>query len=458
MNVSVFDLFKLGIGPSSSHTMGPMTAAGRFLAWLAAADALDRTQRIQTTLYASLALTGRGHGADRAVILGLAGLEPRTLDPDAADAAVARIRARRLLPLAGGREIGFDEARDLVWEGRTRLPQPPNALKVSAFDAEGRRLGERLYFSVGGGFVRDEDEMVQNAPGEPGPPVPYPYATAAELLDQAADAGLTIAQLVLANEQVLRPEAEIFQRLDEIVEAMYACIDRGAHTDGILPGGLKVNRRAAQVLRSLAADADKRLADPLAALDWVNLWALAVNEENAAGGRVVTAPTNGAAGLLPAVLRYYDRFLNGTAEGRRTFLLTAAAIGALYKTRASISGAEVGCQGEVGVACSMAAAGLAAAQGASNAQIENAAEIAMEHNLGLTCDPIGGLVQIPCIERNAMGAVKAIDAARLALLGDGQHSVSLDKVIATMKRTGEDMSAIYKETSLGGLAVNLAEC
>ena len=458
MNVSVFDLFKMGVGPSSSHTMGPMTAAGRFLAWLRASGDLDRTQRMQITLYASLALTGRGHATDRAVILGLAGFEPRSLDPDEAEAVVSHVRNSHRLPLGGGREIGFDEARDLIFDGRTRLPQHPNALKFSAFDAEGRTLGERLYFSVGGGFVRDEDEMGQNAPGEPGPAVPYPYSTAAELLDQAAAAGLTIAQLVMANEEALRPRAEIEQGLDEIVQAMYACIDRGVRAEGVLPGGLKVNRRAAQVLRSLSADADKRLADPLAALDWVNLWALAVNEENAAGGRVVTAPTNGAAGLLPAVLRYYDRFQNGSPEGRRTFLLTAAAIGALYKTRASISGAEVGCQGEVGVACSMAAAGLAAAQGASNAQIENAAEIAMEHNLGLTCDPIGGLVQIPCIERNAMGAVKAIDATRLALLGDGQHSVSLDKVISTMKRTGEDMSAIYKETSLGGLAVNLAEC
>ncbi len=458
MNVSVFDLFKMGVGPSSSHTMGPMTAAGRFLAWLRASSELDRTQRMQITLYASLALTGRGHATDRAVILGLAGFEPRSLDPDEAEAVVSHVRNSHCLPLGGGREIGFDEARDLIFDGRTRLPQHPNALKFSAFDAEGRTIGERLYFSVGGGFVRDEDEMGQNAPGEPGPPVPYPYSTAAELLDHAAVAGLTIAQLVMANEEALRPQAEIEQGLDEIVQAMYACIDRGVRAEGVLPGGLKVNRRAAQVLRSLSADADKRLADPLAALDWVNLWALAVNEENAAGGRVVTAPTNGAAGLLPAVLRYYDRFQNGSPEGRRTFLLTAAAIGALYKTRASISGAEVGCQGEVGVACSMAAAGLAAAQGASNAQIENAAEIAMEHNLGLTCDPIGGLVQIPCIERNAMGAVKAIDATRLALLGDGQHSVSLDKVISTMKRTGEDMSAIYKETSLGGLAVNLAEC
>lgn len=458
MTVSVFDLFKLGIGPSSSHTMGPMTAAGRFLARLREAGLLDRVVRVETTLYASLALTGRGHATDRAVILGLAGFEPRTLDPDVADGTVAEVRATGRLKLAGERDIAFDEARDLLWEGRTRLPQHPNALKFVALDAEGAPIAERTYFSIGGGFVRDEDEMGLNAPAEPGPPLPYPFESGEELLARAAEAGLSIAELVMENEAANRPRAEVLAGLDEITSAMFACIERGVRTEGVLPGGLKVPRRARQVHQNLMCDADKRIADPLAALDWVNLWALAVNEENAAGGRVVTAPTNGAAGLLPAVLRYYDRFHSGTAQGRRTFLLTAAAIGSLYKTRASISGAEVGCQGEVGVACSMAAAGLAAVLGATNAQIENAAEIAMEHNLGLTCDPIGGLVQIPCIERNAMGAVKAIDAARLAMLGTGEHSVSLDKVIATMKRTGEDMSAIYKETSLGGLAVNLAEC
>jgi L-serine dehydratase len=458
MNVSVFELFKLGVGPSSSHTMGPMTAGGRFLAWMATSGPLDAVARVQVTLYASLALTGRGHATDRAVILGLAGFEPRTLNPDQADAVIARARNERRLPLAGGREIAFDEATDLLWEGRTRLPQHPNAMRFAAYDAQASLIAERLYFSIGGGFIRDEAEMGQNTPADLGPPVPYPFDSGEELLAQAAAAGLTIAELVMANERARRPEAEILAGLDEIAAAMYACIDRGMRTDGILPGGLKVQRRAHQVLQNLIVDADKRLADPLAALDWVNLWALAVNEENAAGGRVVTAPTNGAAGLLPAVLRFYDRFHQGTAHGRQTFLLTAAAVGALYKKNASISGAEVGCQGEVGVACSMAAAGLTAVLGGSNAQIENAAEIAMEHNLGLTCDPIGGLVQIPCIERNAMGAVKAIDASRLAMLGDGQHTVSLDKVIATMKRTGEDMSSIYKETSLGGLAVNLTEC
>jgi L-serine dehydratase len=458
MNVSAFDLFKLGIGPSSSHTMGPMTAAHRFVERLG--ERTDRTARVEVTLYASLALTGRGHATDRAVILGLAGFEPRKLDPDSAEQVVAQVRSAGRQNLGGRHEIAFDEASDLLWEGRKRLPQHPNALRFVAFDAGGGPLAERTYFSIGGGFVRDEDEMGRNTPPEAGAlvEVPYPFESGEELLARAAGAGLSIAELMRANERARRSDAEIDAGLDEIADAMYACIDRGMRTDGVLPGGLKVQRRAFQVHQSLMSDADKRIADPLAALDWVNLWALAVNEENAAGGRVVTAPTNGAAGLVPAVLRYYERFHNGTAQGRRTFLLTAAAIGALYKKNASISGAEVGCQGEVGVACSMAAAGLTAALGATNAQIENAAEIGMEHNLGLTCDPIGGLVQIPCIERNAMGAVKAIDASRLALLGDGQHSVSLDKVIATMKRTGEDMSHVYKETSLGGLAVNLAEC
>ena len=456
MNVSVFDLFKLGVGPSSSHTMGPMTAAGRFLVWLGPRG--DAVARVEVVLYASLALTGRGHATDLAVILGLAGFEPRTLDPDAAEAVIVRVRETRRLRLGGGHEIAFEEDRHIRWEGRTRLPQHPNALKFAAFDAQARPLAERTYFSVGGGFVRDEDEMGQNAPVEAGAPVPYPFQSGAYWLKPAAGGGISPADLVWRNDAARRPQEAVEDGIEEIVAAMYACIERGTRAEGVLPGHLKVQRRAAQVRARLDSDEARRKADPLAALDWVNLWALAVNEENAAGGRVVTAPTKGAAGLLPAVLRYYDRYHSGTPKGRRTFLLTAAAIGALYKTNASISGAEVGCQGEVGVACSMAAAGLAAALGATNAQIENAAEIAMEHNLGLTCDPIGGLVQIPCIERNAMGAVKAIDAARLALLGDGQHTVSLDKVIATMKRTGEDMSHIYKETSLGGLAVNLAEC
>ncbi|MGA0602299.1 L-serine ammonia-lyase [Caulobacter sp. KR2-114] len=452
--VSVFDLFKLGVGPSSSHTMGPMTAAGRFVDWLRTNGRLDRVHRIEVTLYASLALTGRGHATDRAVILGLAGFVPASLDPDAGEAVLAAIAREGRLALGGVREIAFDAARDLVWAGRERLPQHPNALTFAAFDAAGGELGRRAYFSIGGGFVRDEDEIGRNDPDEATDPSPYAFESAESLLAQADAAGLTIAGLMLANECALRPEAEVRAGLDAVFEAMEACIERGLRQDGRLPGGLEVKRRARQLHSSIMAKVERQIADPLAAMDWVNLWALAVNEENAAGGRVVTAPTNGAAGIVPAVLRFYDRFHNGSREARHAFLLTAAAIGALYKRNASISGAEVGCQGEVGVACSMAAAGLAAAMGATNAQIENAAEIGMEHNLGLTCDPIGGLVQIPCIERNAMGAIKAIDAARLALLGDGQHSVSLDKVIATMKRTGADMNEIYKETSLGGLAVD----
>ncbi len=456
MTVSVFELFKLGVGPSSSHTMGPMTAAARFVAGLARDRLLTRTARVTVKLYASLALTGRGHATDTAVMLGLMGYQPATLDPDAGEAALAQMRTSGRLVLAGGRDIAFDEAHDIDWAGRERLPAHPNALGFTAFDATGSELAARVWFSVGGGFVRDEEEMARNHRDEPGPELPYPFESGADLLERADAAGLTIAELMAANEAALRPPDEVDRGLDDIFTAMEACIDRGMRMEGVLPGGLNVKRRARQLQGAILAKVERQIADPLAAMDWVNLWALAVNEENAAGGRVVTAPTNGAAGLLPAVLRYYDRCHHGTPEGRRTFLLTAAAIGALYKRNASISGAEVGCQGEVGVACSMAAAGLAAALGGTNAQIENAAEIGMEHNLGLTCDPIGGLVQIPCIERNAMGAIKAIDAARLALLGDGQHSVSLDKVIATMKRTGDDMSHIYKETSLGGLAVGLA--
>ncbi len=456
MFVSAFDLFKLGVGPSSSHTMGPMTAAVRFVETLRGHGLLPAVARVEIKLYASLALTGRGHATDRAVILGLAGFEPASMDPDAGDAALAAIRNDRRLRLGGIHAIAFDEATDILWAGRERLPQHPNALTFTALDAAGAPIFARTYFSIGGGFVRDEDEIGRNDPDDLGPEPPFPFASGAELVEKADAAGLSIGALMAVNEAVRRPPGQVAEGLDAVFAAMEACIDRGLRVGGELPGGLHVKRRALQVHQAIMAKVERQIVDPLAAMDWVNLWALSVNEENAAGGRVVTAPTNGAAGLIPAVLRYYDRFHHGSAEGRRTFLLTAAAIGALYKRNASISGAEVGCQGEVGVACSMAAAGLAAALGATNAQIENAAEIGMEHNLGLTCDPIGGLVQIPCIERNAMGAIKAIDAARLALLGDGQHSVSLDKVIATMKRTGQDMSEIYKETSLGGLAVGLA--
>ncbi len=453
MFVSAFDLFKPGIGPSSSHTMGPMTAANRFLRGLAVA----RVARVRVTLYGSLALTGRGHGTDRAVLLGLEGFVPATMDPDAGDAALARIGAEHRLHLAGACWLDFDPGRDVIWAGHERLPEHPNALRFTAFDAAGDVLAEAAYFSIGGGFVRDEEEIAGNDPdpSDLAPP-PFPFTSGVELLAQATAHGLTIAELMRRNEEARRPAAEVSDRLNQIHAAMDACIERGLRQDGELPGGLRVKRRAAKLHRSILERAGKLINDPLAAMDWVNLWALAVNEENAAGGRVVTAPTNGAAGIIPAVLRYYDRACGGSERGRQDFLLTAAAIGALYKRNASISGAEVGCQGEVGVACSMAAAGLAAAMGGSNAQIENAAEIGMEHNLGLTCDPIGGLVQIPCIERNAMGAIKAIDAARLALHGDGEHTVSLDKVIATMKRTGADMNEIYKETALGGLAVGFA--
>ncbi|MDP1737232.1 MAG: L-serine ammonia-lyase [Caulobacter sp.] len=456
MTVSVFDLFKPGIGPSSSHTMGPMTAAVRFVGLLRAASLPTAITRVRVKLYASLALTGKGHATDTAVMLGLMGFEPATLDPDAGEAALAALRSEQWMTLGGdGPGIAFDEAGDIVWAGRERLPQHPNALTFTVFAGE-EALLQRSWFSIGGGFVRDEEEIFRNTGDETGPDVPYPFESGADLLQMTAAAEVTIAEAMMANERIRRSEAEVIAGLDGVFEAMEACIDRGMRIGGTLPGGLKVKRRAQQVHQAIMAKVERQISDPLAAMDFVNLWALAVNEENAAGGRVVTAPTNGAAGLIPAVLRFYDRFYQGTAEGRRTFLLTAGAVGALYKTNASISGAEVGCQGEVGVACSMAAAGLCAALGGTNTQIENAAEIGMEHNLGLTCDPIGGLVQIPCIERNAMGAIKAIDAARLALLGDGEHSVSLDKVIATMKRTGEDMNEIYKETSLGGLAVGLA--
>jgi len=459
LTVSVFDIFKPGVGPSSSHTMGPMRAAGRFIERLHAAGRLATVARVEIKLYASLALTGRGHGTDRAVMLGLMGFDPATLDPDEGETALAALRAGGQLTLGGvGSAIGFDEASDIVWAGRERLPQHPNGLTFTAFDAAGAEIAARSYFSIGGGFVRDEEEMGRNTPDADEVAEPYPFESAADLLAMGKSAGLTFAEIMLANETVRAPREAVEARLDGLFEAMEACIDRGLRIDGELPGGLRVKRRAMQIHASIIAKAGRGQADPLAPMDFVNLWALAVNEENAAGGRVVTAPTNGAAGIIPAVLRFYERYYNGTAEGRRTFLLTAGAVGALYKRNASISGAEVGCQGEVGVACSMAAGGLAAALGGTNAQIENAAEIGMEHNLGLTCDPIGGLVQIPCIERNAMGAIKAIDAARLALLGEGEHHVSLDKVIATMKRTGADMNEIYKETSLGGLAVNQVEC
>lgn len=460
MTASVFELFKIGVGPSSSHTMGPMSAAANFAERLDATGALPRVERVQCDLYGSLALTGKGHATDTAILQGLSGLRPARIDPDAAAAVSAEVRSTGLLNLNGAKKIGFDEDRDLLFHQRERLPFHSNGMRFSAFDQAGELVAEHVCYSVGGGAIVDEADIAGNAP--PAgllSDVPYPFHSGAELLALCDQHGQDIASLALANECESRDETEVRQRLRDIRQAMSDCIDRGIRMHGELPGGLKVKRRAHAIHEKLVERRERALSDPLSVIDWVNLWALAVNEENAAGGRVVTAPTNGAAGIVPAVLRYYERFVPAASEkGADAFLLTAAAVGSLFKENASISGAEVGCQGEVGVACSMAAAGLAAALGGTPRQVENAAEIGMEHNLGLTCDPVGGLVQVPCIERNAVGAIKAIEAARLALLGDGTHFVSLDQVIETMRRTGADMSDKYKETSLGGLAVNVVAC
>ncbi len=459
MSISLFELFKIGVGQSSSHTVGPMVAARRFGLWLEAQGLLAATRHVQAELYGSLALTGRGHATDTAVILGLCGHEPATVDIEAVPAILAEVAATCAISLIGAHSVRFDPAADLVFHQRKRQPFHTNAMALTARDADGEVLARRLYYSVGGGFVVDEDEAGSNSNAASDAfALPYDFNSGAELLELGEKTGLSFAELVFANECARRPADAVYAGIDAIAQAMFDSIDRGCRETGILPGGLKVKRRAPGLCAELGERQGANLGDPLAVLDWINLWAMAVNEENAACGRVVTAPTNGAAGIIPAVMRFHDRSYRGTAETRRTFLLTAAAIGALYKKNASISGAEVGCQGEVGVACSMAAAGLTAALGGSNAQIENAAEIGMEHNLGLTCDPVGGLVQIPCIERNAMGAVKAIDASRLAMIGDGSHMVSLDKVIETMRQTGLDMRSKYKETSLGGLAVNVVEC
>ena len=460
MAVSVFDLFKIGIGPSSSHTVGPMRAAARFVErWLDDAGTLARVARVRVELYGSLALTGRGHGTDKAVMLGLEGHWPDQIDADQIPAILAHIRDTHRIQLGGTHTIDFDATRDLVFNKRQKLPYHVNGMRYSAWADDDALLATRDYYSVGGGFVVNQDEAAENRIVADTTPLPYPFHSGAELLAHCARTGNSIAQLMLANECVWRSEAEVRAGLQKLWQAMQDCVARGLRADGVLPGGLKVQRRAPTMARELRAQPEASLRDPLSILDWVNLYALAVNEENAAGGRVVTAPTNGAAGIIPAVLHYYDRFVPGAnAQGVFDFLLTAGAIGILYKENASISGAEVGCQGEVGVACSMAAGGLAAALGGTPAQVENAAEIGMEHNLGLTCDPIGGLVQIPCIERNAMGSVKAINAARMAMRGNGTHFVSLDKVIKTMRATGEDMKEKYKETSRGGLAVNVIEC
>ena len=459
MSISTFELFKIGVGPSSSHTVGPMVAARRFGEWLENSGKLSEVRHIKVELYGSLALTGRGHATDTAVILGLLGETPASVDIDAVAGLVEAVSRTGTLRLYGQQAVAFDPAADLIFHQRVRQPFHTNAIAFEAHDEAGELLARRMYYSVGGGFVVDEDEAGNNSRTAPDhASLPFDFGSGDELLELGTSSGLSFAELVFANECARMPAAEVEARLDGIAQAMADSIDRGCRQTGILPGGLKVKRRAAKLACELAARQEANLNDPLAVLDWINLWAMAVNEENAAGGRVVTAPTNGAAGIIPAVMRFHDRCYRGTAETRRTFLLTAAAIGALYKKNASISGAEVGCQGEVGVACSMAAAGLTAVLGGTNAQIENAAEIGMEHNLGLTCDPVAGLVQIPCIERNAMGAVKAIDASRLAMMGDGSHMVSLDKVIETMRQTGLDMRAKYKETSLGGLAVNVVEC
>ena len=456
--ISVFDLFKIGIGPSSSHTVGPMRAAHAFVAALEAAGQLGSARRVRTTLYGSLAWTGKGHGTDKAVILGLAGQHPATVDPAAADAIVAGVAQAATLPLGGHSAIPFDAGADIVHDLVTHPPFHPNTLAFEAFDGNGVPLLTQRWCSVGGGFVVPEGQNEASADTGTGT-VPYPYRSAGDLLRMGEASGLSIAAMVEANEHALRAPAEVAAHVTAVAETMLACIDRGLAAEGELPGGLKVKRRAAGIFRKLMQQHGENDFAVHQIMDVISVFAIAVNEENAAGGRVVTAPTNGAAGVIPAVMRYYRDFWPGADRaGIERFLLTATAIGALFKMNASISGAEVGCQGEVGVASSMAAAGLCAALGGTNQQIENAAEIGMEHHLGMTCDPIGGLVQIPCIERNAFGAVKAVNAASMALKGDGTHKVSLDQVIATMRQTGADMHHKYKETSQGGLAVAFVEC
>ncbi|MEP2987516.1 MAG: L-serine ammonia-lyase [Parasphingorhabdus sp.] len=458
MVCSTFELFKIGVGPSSSHTMGPMLAAATFVERVAEAGKLYDVTRLETLLFGSLALTGKGHATDRAVLLGLSGQKPEYIEPDAADALINQIRETSRLSLNGRHQISFDEESDVVFDQKKRLDFHSNAMRLNAFNGD-ELLDTCVYYSVGGGAILDEDQIGANDPEIGLWDVPHPFKSGADLLHIAEENDYSIADIVRYNERTGSSDEEISNGIRAIADAMSACIDRGIKQEGILPGGLKVKRRAPLIYDRLMDRQERALSDPLTILDWVNLWALAVNEENAAGGKVVTAPTNGAAGIVPSVLRFYERFApKADAAGVETFLLTAAAIGSLFKENASISGAEVGCQGEVGVACSMAAAGLTAAWGGSPLQVENAAEIGMEHNLGLTCDPVAGLVQVPCIERNAVGAVKAIEAARLSILGDGTHRVSLDEVIETMRKTGLDMSERYKETSQGGLAVNLVEC
>ena len=457
MFISVFDLFKIGIGPSSSHTVGPMRAAAMFVTSLASGGLLDEVTGVEVELFGSLGATGHGHGSVKAVVLGLTGELPETVDPAAAEPLVASVRESGRLRLLGRREIGFDISEDVILHRRKRLPFHSNAMRFAALARGGTELAVRYYYSVGGGFVLGEDEAGHPQVVPDATVVPYPFTTGRELLEHTQRTGLPISGIMLANELARRDEAAVRDGLTHIWDVMQECARQGCAAEGVLPGGLKVRRRARRLRENLEASGDT--ADPLYAMEWVTLYALAVNEQNAAGGRVVTAPTNGAAGIIPAVLHYYTRFVPGAnADGVVRFLLTAAAIGVLFKENASISGAEVGCQGEVGSACSMASAGLAEVLGGIPEQVENAAEIGLEHNLGLTCDPVGGLVQIPCIERNAIASVKAITAARMAVRGDGQHYVSLDKAIKTMRETGADMKDKYKETARGGLALNVVEC
>jgi L-serine dehydratase len=459
MAVSVFDLFKIGIGPSSSHTVGPMRAARLFALRLESQGALSATTRIRVELFGSLGATGKGHGSDKAVLLGLAGHEPDTIDVGAVPVLLAAMREARRVRLLGRHEVDFDEKTDLLFNRRESLPLHSNGMRFTAGDAAGTVLAENVYYSVGGGFVVSGDTAGEKTIVADATQLPHPFTTGGQLLGLCRREGQSIAGIMRRNERAWRTDAQIDAGLARIWSVMQECVKRGCSTPGVLPGGYKVKRRAPDLHAQLTSNPEAALRDQLVVLDWVNLYALAVNEENAAGGRVVTAPTNGAAGIIPAVLHYYSRFIvSATDQGVYDFLLTAAAIGILYKENASLSGAEVGCQGEVGTACSMAAGALCAVLGGSAAQVENAAEIGMEHHLGLTCDPVGGLVQIPCIERNAIAAVKAINAARMALRGDGTHYVSLDQVIKTMRETGADMKTKYKETSRGGLAVNVIEC
>ncbi len=461
----MFDLFSIGIGPSSSHTVGPMRAAKRFAIALVETGLLTAVTRVKAELFGSLGATGHGHGSYNAVLLGLEAEDPESVDTTAGPRRAAEAMAEGKLLLAGQHRIPFDRDADLILHRRRTLPFHPNGMTFTAWNGD-TELTSRTYYSIGGGFVLDDDGSGSPAIVTDPTPVPYPFRTGVELLDRCTESGLSIAQVMLANEVARRPEAEVRSGLLRIWSVMAECVRNGCATTGVLPGGLKVRRRAAELSTKLVAEAAPPVAgatplpvDPLAAMDWITLWALAVNEENAAGGRVVTAPTNGAAGIIPAVLHYAVTFVPGVGDDSIIdFLLVAAALGSIYQQTASISGAEVGCQGEVGTACSMAAGALTELLGGTPEQVENAAEIGMEHHLGLTCDPVGGLVQIPCIERNAVASVKAITAARLALRGDGQHTVSLDKVIKTMMQTGADMKIKYKETARGGLAVNIVEC